>query len=79
MILYEFTIGDKFNLSTLEILDHAEQAAKEEAEFMFQCSYGTEEWIIETVELADLPVATEDAIVYKFVVKGKIRNKSYAN
>jgi len=79
MILYEFTISDGSNFSIPEIIDHAERAAKEEAEFMFQCSQGTEEWIIESVELDGLPVAKEDYIVYKFVVKGKIRTKPYAN
>lgn len=79
MILYEFTMKDSFNLSMPELLSRAESAAHEEAEFMFQCSKGTEEWIIESVELEGLPVAKEDSIVYKFVVKGKIRNKLYEN
>ena len=72
MKIFEFTIQDSFNLSIPELQSRAEQAAKDEAEFMFQCSQGTEEWLIEKVEMEGLPVAKDDHISYKFVVHGKV-------
>lgn len=71
--LYEFTMTDSFNLSMLEIQSRAEEAAKQEEEFVFNCSQGTEEWNIDRVELEGLPVSKDDSIVYKFVVYGTVR------
>ena len=79
MKLYEFTISDSFNKNMPEIQKTAEQAAKEEAEFMFQCSQGTEEWIIEGIDMEELPVAKDDNIVYKFVVTGKLVESKNGN
>lgn len=71
MKLYEFTISDNTNKTMPEVIEIANQAAKDEAEFNFQCSEGKEEWIIEKVEMEDLPVAQNDQIIYKFIVYGK--------
>ena len=72
MKLYEFTMQDSLNLSIPELQSRAENAAKEEAEFTFQCSQGTEEWLIEKVEMEGLPVSKDNGIIYKFIVIGKV-------
>lgn len=79
MKLYEFTMEDSHQLSIPQILERAKEAAKEEAEFMFQCSQGTEEWLIEDVYIEGLPVAKDDLIVYHIVVKGKLLKGNYGN
>ena len=79
MKLYEFTLSDTFNKSMPELLKTAEEAAKEEAEFDFQCSKGEEYWVIEKVEMEGLPVAQNDAIIYKFVVYGEIQRMKYGH
>lgn len=72
MKLYEFRMEDSLELSMPEIISRAEWAAKDEAEFQFQSSQGTEEWEIEKVEMQGLPVAKDNIIIYNFVVYGKI-------